>query len=115
MLNTSEDMAASESESGKPWRTDSHVAGFDGTDFGYTHQVDHWSLGAMLFEMSYGLPPFYEEKVSDTFDRITKFKVSREMRRDSDGRIVIPSRCFDCRDPSDRLSAPRMNGALQTC
>lgn len=31
----------------------------------------------MLFEMATGLPPFYEEEVSRTYQRIVCFKVSR--------------------------------------
>lgn len=28
---------------------------------GYTHTVDYWSLGVILFEMIVGYPPFYSD------------------------------------------------------
>lgn len=37
---------------------------------GYDASVDWWSYGAMLYEMTYGLPPFYADAVEDTYKKI---------------------------------------------
>ncbi|CEP00756.1 unnamed protein product (mitochondrion) [Plasmodiophora brassicae] len=37
---------------------------------GYTHAVDWWSLGTLLFEMMAGLPPFYSKSTNVMYDQI---------------------------------------------
>ncbi|GLH13847.1 Mitogen-activated protein kinase kinase kinase 7 [Gryllus bimaculatus] len=37
---------------------------------GYDKSVDWWCLGAVLYEMLYGLPPFYSRNTADMYDRI---------------------------------------------
>ncbi|XP_067006331.2 serine/threonine-protein kinase Sgk1 [Anabrus simplex] len=37
---------------------------------GYDRSVDWWCLGAVLYEMMYGLPPFYSRNTADMYDRI---------------------------------------------
>eukprot|EP00759_Apiculatamorpha_spiralis_P004353 PhF_6_TR12593/c0_g1_i1/m.19840/K13303/SGK2; serum/glucocorticoid-regulated kinase 2 len=37
---------------------------------GHTKAVDWWSLGIFLYEMVYGLPPFYTQNVSDMYEMI---------------------------------------------
>ena len=37
---------------------------------GYDQSVDWWCLGAVLYEMLYGLPPFYSRNTSEMYDRI---------------------------------------------
>ena len=36
----------------------------------YTKSVDWWSLGALMYEMLHGLPPFYTNKREKTFGLI---------------------------------------------
>ena len=36
----------------------------------YGRSVDWWCLGAVLYEMLYGLPPFYSRDVSVMYDSI---------------------------------------------
>jgi serine/threonine protein kinase len=36
----------------------------------YDKSVDWWCLGAVLYEMLYGLPPFYSRNRSEMYDRI---------------------------------------------
>jgi len=45
---------------------------------GYDASVDWWSYGAMLYEMTYGLPPFYADAVEDTYKRIVRCTVCSE-------------------------------------
>ncbi|XP_063238015.1 serine/threonine-protein kinase Sgk1-like isoform X3 [Bacillus rossius redtenbacheri] len=37
---------------------------------GYDTSVDWWCLGAVLYEMLYGLPPFYSQNTAEMYDRI---------------------------------------------
>lgn len=37
---------------------------------GYDRSVDWWCLGAVLYEMLHGLPPFYSRNTHDMYDRI---------------------------------------------
>ena len=36
----------------------------------YDKTVDWWCLGAVLFEMMYGLPPFYSRDTAEMYDNI---------------------------------------------
>ncbi|XP_014021804.1 serine/threonine-protein kinase Sgk2 isoform X1 [Salmo salar] len=36
----------------------------------YDHTVDWWCLGTVLYEMIYGLPPFYSQDMSEMYDNI---------------------------------------------
>ena len=39
---------------------------------GHGKAVDWWSLGILLYEMMFGIPPFYDENVTDMYDLILK-------------------------------------------
>lgn len=37
---------------------------------GYSHSVDWWALGVLIFEMCCGIPPFYSKDVTQTYELI---------------------------------------------
>uniref|UniRef100_A0A7S3GEJ1 non-specific serine/threonine protein kinase n=1 Tax=Palpitomonas bilix TaxID=652834 RepID=A0A7S3GEJ1_9EUKA len=39
---------------------------------GYGKDVDWWSLGILIYEMTYGRPPFYSENTSQMYEKILK-------------------------------------------
>eukprot|EP01065_Artemidia_motanka_P049873 TRINITY_DN83_c0_g1_i3.p1 TRINITY_DN83_c0_g1~~TRINITY_DN83_c0_g1_i3.p1 ORF type:complete len:482 (+),score=180.10 TRINITY_DN83_c0_g1_i3:75-1448(+) len=46
------------------------------TGGGHGKAVDWWSLGILLYEMMYGLPPFYNENVNEMYELILKKPLS---------------------------------------
>jgi len=46
------------------------------TGGGHGKAVDWWSLGILLYEMMYGLPPFYSENVNEMYELILKKPLS---------------------------------------
>ncbi|GAA5911837.1 uncharacterized protein JCM6883_001285 [Sporobolomyces salmoneus] len=44
-------------------------------DVGYSYPADWWSLGVLLFEMSFGWSPFYSESVVEEYERILKSEI----------------------------------------
>ena len=42
---------------------------------GYNFATDWWSFGALLYELLYGLPPFYDEKIERVLELITSSNV----------------------------------------
>lgn len=45
-------------------------------DTGYGRETDWWSLGAMLYEMAYGVAPFFADDIRQTYLRIMDHEVS---------------------------------------
>ena len=44
---------------------------------GYGRETDWWSMGAMLYEMVYGVAPFFAREIRQTYLRIVDHEVSR--------------------------------------
>ncbi|GAA6006911.1 hypothetical protein JCM11491_001441 [Sporobolomyces phaffii] len=44
-------------------------------DVGYSYSADWWSLGVLLFEMSWGWSPFYAETAVEEYERILKSEI----------------------------------------
>ncbi|GAA5948498.1 hypothetical protein JCM3765_004903 [Sporobolomyces pararoseus] len=44
-------------------------------DIGYSYPADWWSLGVLLFEMSWGWSPFYAETAVEEYERILKSEI----------------------------------------
>ena len=48
--------------------------GEDGTD-GYGLETDWWSLGAMIYELAYGVAPFFANDIRQTYLKIINHEV----------------------------------------
>lgn len=55
------------------WREE----GYDDSDKeeGYGKETDWWSLGAMIYEMAYGVAPFFARDIRQTYSRIMGHEV----------------------------------------
>ncbi len=73
---------------------------------GYTKVVDWWTLGVLLYEMLTGLPPYYDENVSEMYKKILKSPLIFPDGMDPDAKDLL-KRLLN-RDPNRRLGA---NGA----
>ena len=47
-----------------------------GLEEGYGKEVDWWSLGAMLYELAYGVAPFFANDIRGTYVKIMEHEVS---------------------------------------
>jgi serine/threonine protein kinase len=48
---------------------------------GYGRETDWWSLGAMLYEMAYGVAPFFANDIRQTYLRIMDHEVISSLIR----------------------------------
>lgn len=55
--------------------SDDDVAPLADTVGGYGRETDWWSLGAMLFEMAYGVAPFFASDIRQTYAKIIDHSV----------------------------------------
>jgi len=71
----------------------------------YTHMVDYWSLGCLIFEMLYGKPAFGNEGNEKRYTRILsgKFTFPAEVKTSEEAKSLI-RRLLDV-NPSTRLGA----------
>ena len=46
-------------------------------DLGYGRETDWWSLGAMLYELAFGIAPFFASDIRQTYARIMNHEVRR--------------------------------------
>lgn len=70
---------------------------------GHGRAVDWWSLGALLFEMISGLPPFYSRNRETMFEKIMKAEITFPPFVTADARDLL--RKLLIRDPKDRLGS----------
>ncbi|TFK33478.1 kinase-like domain-containing protein [Crucibulum laeve] len=50
---------------------------------GYGMETDWWSLGAMLYEMAYGVAPFFADDIRQTYQRIISHQKSLRFAKDA--------------------------------
>lgn len=74
---------------------------------GHGKAVDWWSLGVLLYEMLYGLPPFYSENVNEMYELILKKPL--EFAEDVD---VTPAAKDLLRQLLDRNPAKRLQSVV---
>lgn len=60
-----------------------------GTEAEYGHEVDLWTLGVVLYEMLYEVPPFYSETLQETYEKITNIEFSFSEGGSSEFRDLI--------------------------
>ncbi|KAH3673066.1 hypothetical protein WICMUC_003899 [Wickerhamomyces mucosus] len=75
---------------------------------GYTKTVDWWTLGVLLYEMLTGLPPYYDENVTNMYQKILKDPLRFPNGFDADAKDILIY--LLARDPKIRLGN---NGAYE--
>jgi len=70
---------------------------------GHGRAVDWWSLGALLFEMITGLPPFYSRNRETMFDKIMKAELQFPAFMSEDAKDLL-SKLLQ-REPNERLGS----------
>jgi len=75
---------------------------------GYGKSVDWWALGVLIFEMLYGVPPFYQENLKVMYEDILHAEIPFPNNFTPQAKEIISGLME--RDPADRLGT---NGAQE--
>ncbi|GAA6063112.1 hypothetical protein JCM10212_002634 [Sporobolomyces blumeae] len=74
-------------------------------DVGYSYPADWWSLGVLLFEMSWGWSPFYAESAVEEYERILKCDIKIPNKEGYSPELKDLVRKLLNRDPAARIGA----------
>lgn len=74
----------------------------------YSRAVDWWTLGAVLFEMLYGLPPFYSRETPVMYDAILNKPLKLKPSATQKARTLLQGLLQ--KDPRDRLGSSARDG-----
>jgi len=75
---------------------------------GHTKAVDWWALGVLIYEMTLGYPPFYDNSPIQIYEKIVQGRISFPAWLPPDTRDIVQRLCT--RDLSSRLGNMRRGG-----
>ncbi|GAA5846808.1 hypothetical protein JCM5353_005910 [Sporobolomyces roseus] len=75
-------------------------------DIGYSYPADWWSLGVLLFEMSWGWSPFYAETAVEEYERILKSEIKLPNKGGYSAELKDLVLQLLNRDPVTRIKVP---------
>lgn len=72
---------------------------------GHNYPIDYYCLGALLYELVIGLPPFYSQVTDEIYDRILKEDVTFPSRVSLGPEIKSLLTALLTKQPKDRLGS----------